>query len=107
MRLFTRLLAFPFRLLGFAFFVLLCAAAVYDGFRSFEAGAVRLSPLGSLWFEISPETLNLAQALVQRYVSPVLWDPIIMTLLAWPAVVSLLLLSVLFGLVARLVHRPR
>lgn len=41
--------------------------------------------LGELWFKINPEGLNLAQAIVQRYISPVIWDPVILNLLLWPA----------------------
>ncbi|MZR30032.1 hypothetical protein [Sneathiella litorea] len=41
--------------------------------------------LGELWFIVNPEGLNLMQAIVQRYISPTLWDPFILSLLLWPA----------------------
>ncbi|MDF2366242.1 hypothetical protein [Sneathiella sp.] len=56
--------------------------------------------LGELWFMINPEGLNLTQAIIQRYISPTLWDPVILNFLLWPAwlvfLVSGLLLLVLF-----------
>ena len=32
-----------------------------------------MASLGQVWFSLSPETLNLSQAVIQRYVSPELW----------------------------------
>ncbi|HEY3911033.1 MAG TPA: hypothetical protein VGM07_14235 [Stellaceae bacterium] len=40
--------------------------------------------LGQLWYELDRSNLNLVQAATQRYVSPFLWDPIIVSvLLCW------------------------
>lgn len=40
--------------------------------------------LGQLWFDLDRSSLNLVQAVVQRYIHPFLWDPIIVTiLLCW------------------------
>ena len=107
MRAIRRLISLPFQFLGFVFFVGFVAAAIYDMIRAAAFDATRLTRLGELWFELSPGTLNLSQAVVQRYVSPYLWDPVIQTLLTWPAVASLFLLAAAFGLIARLIWRPR
>ena len=40
---------------------------------------------GELWYRLSPGTLNLTQAVTQRYVLPELWDPVLLTVLLWPA----------------------
>jgi hypothetical protein len=50
-----------------------------------ESGAYRAIPLGELWFNVHVASLNLIQAVVQRYLHPFLWDPIITTVLQWPA----------------------
>jgi hypothetical protein len=50
-----------------------------------ESGAYRAIPLGELWFNVHVASLNLVQAVVQRYLHPFLWDPIITTVLQWPA----------------------
>jgi hypothetical protein len=41
--------------------------------------------LGQMWFNIDPPSLNLTQAVVERYVWPTLWDPVFLTVLRWPA----------------------
>jgi len=64
---------------------------------------------GEIWFSLSPDTLNLMQAVTQRYVSPELWDPTIVAVLKLPAIISLGLLAVVFGaypLMRRLSSRP-
>ena len=43
--------------------------------RSFEPIAA-----GTLWFELSPSTLELAQPAIQRHVAAWLWDPIVVVL---------------------------
>ncbi len=52
---------------------------------------------GELWFALSPDTLNLMQAVTQRYISPSLWDPTIVAVLKLPAVVPLALAAVVLG----------
>ena len=44
-----------------------------------------LAPLGELWFNHLPSGLNLTQALVQRYLSPGLWDIIFVPVLLMPS----------------------
>ncbi len=40
--------------------------------------------LGQLWYEFNRSSLNIVQAVIQRYIHPFLWDPIILTiLLSW------------------------
>ncbi|WOF72690.1 hypothetical protein QMT40_000309 [Parvibaculaceae bacterium PLY_AMNH_Bact1] len=52
---------------------------------------------GEVWFALSPDSLNLMQAITQRYVSPELWDPTIVAVLKLPAIVSLGLPAVVLG----------
>jgi len=64
---------------------------------------------GELWFSLSPDTLNLMQAVTQRYVSPALWDPAIVAVLKLPAVAALGLLTALlaaYPLMRALSSRP-
>jgi hypothetical protein len=59
--------------------------------------------LGQLWYELDRSSLNLAQAVIQRYVSPVLWDRIVVAvLLCWAWAVLLVL-----GGVVLVLARPR
>jgi len=41
--------------------------------------------LGELWYMVDPQGLNFTQAITQRYLFPALWDPIVTTVLLWPA----------------------
>jgi hypothetical protein len=50
-----------------------------------ETGWYRVIPLGELWFNVHVASLNLVQVVVQRYLHPFLWNPIITTSLQWPA----------------------
>ncbi|MFB9353772.1 hypothetical protein [Sneathiella chinensis] len=52
---------------------------------SLEAGEWTPQLLGQLWFMIDSSSLNLLQAVVQRYLHPVLWDPVILSVLLLPA----------------------
>ncbi len=43
---------------------------------------------GAVWYQQHADSLNLSQAVTQRYVLPYLWDPIAVTVLNWPLWVS-------------------
>ena len=59
--------------------------------------------LGQLWYDFNRSSLNLVQAVVQRYIHPFLWDPIIVSaLLCWAFVVLMIL-----GLLLLLAFRRR
>jgi len=57
--------------------------------------------LGQLWFELDSGSLNLTQAIVQRYLLPTLWDPVILTLLLWPAWAVFLVPGVVLSVLCR------
>lgn len=73
------------RLLG----LLLLLGALWAGVLQFQSwvDTGRFAPLalGQMWFDFDPPSLNLAQAVVERYLWPPLWDPVIATVLRWPA----------------------
>ncbi len=54
---------------------------VRDVLASIEVKAWAPIALGQLWYEIDPSSLNLFQAMTERYASPLLWDPVIVSLL--------------------------
>src|SRR5919198_1415010 len=70
--------------------------------------------LGQLWFDLNRSSLNLVQAIVQRYIHPFLWDPIVVTiLLCWAFAVLMALGALILALgywrtrrSARLSRRP-
>ena len=88
------------RLLGWVLLALALIALGGDGLRWLESGQLEFAALGEVWFRADPGSLNLLQAVTQRYLLPQLWDPGVITLLSWPAVMVLgglgLLLLVIF-----------
>lgn len=49
-----------------------------------ETGSYGFLALGEIWFRIDAGSLGLVQAVVQRYIHPLLWDPVITSLLFPP-----------------------
>jgi hypothetical protein len=54
-----------------------------------------------LWYQLNRSSLNLVQAVIQRYILPFLWDPIIVTVLLSWAFAVLMILGVLLLVVFR------
>lgn len=73
------------RILGWLLVAMALLALGGDGLRWLESGRLSFVALGEFWYRLDPGSLNLLQALVQRYLLPELWDPVIITLLTWPA----------------------
>ena len=80
-------------------------SAVVDAIRSLAASEIVITPLGAAWYSFSPDTLNLAQALIQRNVHPYIWDPIVQWILLQPTWGVFLTLSLIFYLITW--RRPR
>ncbi|RST87753.1 hypothetical protein EJC49_03850 [Aquibium carbonis] len=95
------MIRFFFRFLSVVSLAVAVILAVIDATRSIAASELVLTPLGTSWFAVSPETLNLAQAVVQRHVFPALWDPILVTILTLPGFVVFLALALLFYMIGR------
>ena len=68
---------------------------------SLQAGEWAPMLLGQLWFEFDSESLNFVQAIIQRYLLPFLWDPMIVTLLLAPAWVTFLVPAVVLLIIFR------
>ena len=77
--------------------VLLAGAAVLvrDGLVWIDTKHWAPIALGQLWYQLNRSSLNLVQAVVQRYIHPFLWDPIIVSLLLSSAFAVLMILGVL------------
>ena len=71
--------------LGILLLVLALLALIYEMITAAGAGGYQPIAAGQLWFGLHPYSLNLTQAITQRYLLPSLWDPVIVNLLQWPA----------------------
>ena len=75
--------------------------AMRDGVSSLEQETLVIRRVGQIWFEIDPPSLNLAQAVVERYAAPWLWDDVIIHILQLPAVAIFAVLGVAFMVLSR------
>ncbi len=74
------------RVIGLGFIALGTLMLGYDLVTGLSgAGPLGFASLGELWGRLSAASLNLVQAIVQRYLFPALWDPVLVTLLLLPA----------------------
>jgi hypothetical protein len=92
---------FIIRWLGLLLLILALLALGWDINHAVQTHQFRLVAAGELWYALSPASLNGAQAGIQRYLLPYLWDPILQTVLTWPAVLVLGVPGLLLYLLAR------
>ena len=72
------------RVIGRVFVLAALVALAYEAMEAVRTGSWRVIALGELWYELHAPSLNGAQAGIQRYVAPWLWEPVITTILLWP-----------------------
>jgi hypothetical protein len=89
------------RLIGWVVFLAGAAVLVRDILVWVDTKTWAPIALGQLWYQLNRSSLNLVQAIVQRYIHPFLWDPIIVSvLLCWAFAVLMvlgLLILAIFG----------
>jgi hypothetical protein len=83
------------RLLG-RFFLLLAFAEAAIGIWIWLAGHDVTRSAGEVWYTLEPGSLNLSQAIVQRYLLPEIWEQVAVPLLLRPFWESVVLLFILF-----------
>ncbi len=89
---------------------LLLIAAALVGLAFFgdpQPDGTRFMALGALWFWLSPGSLNLVQAVIERYLSVALWDHLVFPLVQQPAVLVFGLTGMALGIVTWLLGRRR
>lgn len=87
------------RILGWLLLALALLALGGDGLRWLETGRTAFISLGDFWRRLDAGSLDFIQSLIP----PAAWEPGIVTLLGWPAVVTLGVL----GLVLLILFRDR
>ncbi len=73
---------------------------VQDAIKSVATSQVVITSLGSAWDSVSPDSIDLAQAVIERNIHPYLWDPIVQWILLQPAWAVFLVVALLFYIVA-------
>ena len=99
-----------FRQLG-RIFLMIAFAVVALGVLVWLAGHDVTKSAGELWYVLEPGSLNLSQAIVQRYLHPSIWEELAVPLLQHPfweaLVLSFIVLLVLGSGLVFLVRRRR
>ena len=72
------------RIIGWVFVLAAVAAFTYEAMAALGGGEWRVVALGELWFKLHAASLNGAQAGIQRYIAPWLWEPVITSILLLP-----------------------
>ncbi|MDC0033988.1 hypothetical protein OAJ57_05475 [Alphaproteobacteria bacterium] len=72
------------RVFGWILVLTALGAITYEVMAALTEGGWRIVALGEIWFKLHAPSLNEAQAGIQRYVAPWLWEPVITTVLLWP-----------------------
>ena len=77
------------RLIGWILLVFAVVVAGYEVSLAVGGDGYRLVPFGEMWFRLDQmlgtASLNVSQAVVQRYVWAWLWETVIQTILGLPA----------------------
>jgi len=89
------------RFIGWLVLVLAVIIEVRDIFGYLDTGQYQAAAIGQLWSDIDRNSLLLAQPAIQRHVAAWLWDPVIATVLLWPAALSFAVLGLLLMWVFR------
>lgn len=89
------------RLLSLAFWVLAALSLAGDVWAMTETDEFVPKALGQRWADVNLESLTTAQNFVERYISPELWNPGIVTVLSWPAWAVLGAIAIVCSLLSR------
>jgi predicted membrane protein len=81
------------RLIGWIIFLAGVSVLVRDVLVWLDTKRWAPIAVGQLWYDFNRSSLNLVQAVVQRYIHPFLWDPVIVTVLLWWAFAVLMILG--------------
>ncbi|MBV8735960.1 MAG: hypothetical protein JO007_01630 [Alphaproteobacteria bacterium] len=89
------------RIIGWILFLAGLSVLARDALAWFDTKVWMPIAVGQLWYALDRSSLNLVQAVIQRYVASFLWDRIIIHILLCWAFAVLIGLGALILLVAR------
>ncbi|MBD9374280.1 hypothetical protein IB238_16795 [Rhizobium sp. ARZ01] len=87
---------FIFRILSLIALAMAIMAATLDAIQSVAASEPVLTPLAVAWTASSPDSIAFVADTIMNRLHPALWDPVALWVLAQPASIVLLVLSLLF-----------
>ena len=93
------------RLFGLFFLLAALLVLAADLAAAGQGSDTEIMPLGALWYSLNSASLNLVQVVIERYIWEPLWDPVLLTVLQWPAAPAFGLLGVVL-MVLSFLRRP-
>ena len=84
------------RLFGAMFILASLGAFGYDAWTWLMSGTWGLSTVGEVWYDLSPDSIQLLQAFIQRFISPLLWERGFIPFLLFPLSFALGILGIGF-----------
>jgi hypothetical protein len=95
------MIRFLLRALGLFGLAAAFVLVIYDGTKSIAGNKLFLTSVGDLWTLLNAKSLTAVKPLVLPYANGVLWDPVTVTFLSWPAWAVLGVIAILFLLLGR------
>jgi hypothetical protein len=79
------MIRFFFRFFGLLFLAAAFILVIYDGTKSIAANRFYFTTVRMLWELLNPNSLAQIRPVLTPYLDGLLWDPGMVTVLAWPA----------------------
>jgi hypothetical protein len=95
------------RIASWLFLALAVVAAGAEAVGSLQAGEWQPMAMGQVWYDLDRGSINLMQAVTQRYLHPAIWDPVVIEVLQWPAWFVALIPATILFLICRPARRKR
>ncbi len=81
-------------------------ALIVDGVNWLAARSFETTLLGEFIYWLSPSGLNTTQAVIERYTAPVIWDPVMISILNLPVWLAGGIVGSLLAFAGRSRHNP-
>lgn len=75
------------RSLGWIFALAALGILAWEFWTRDPATGIQFRRAGEIWYQLHRGSLNLLQAVIERYVWPTLWDPVLTSLLQLPVII--------------------
>jgi hypothetical protein len=95
------------RVIGWLLLVAALLVLGWDIFFCIHDGRIAFQSAGAAWYRVSPGSMNLIQAVIERHIWKTLWNPVIETVLRLPLWLVLGIPGLLLAFLARTRKRRR
>lgn len=94
------------RLFGLLVMAAAFVAFIVDGVKTIASNAITVTPFGEAWERFHAPSLNALKSLVEGTGYPVLWDPLLLSILASPSWLILFFLGLFLQWLGRRREAP-